>query len=298
MRKYLLILVLFFSLSSMFSQDELNAIVTINSDKVQSTNKQVYKTLETSIFEFINQTKWTDKTFLPQERINCAFNIIVSEQNGNNFVASIQVQATRPVYGSTYETPIVNTNDTNFSFRYNEFDPLIFNPNSFDSNLVSTIVFYIYTILGVDADTFALKGGQQYLKKAQDVALQAQQSGSAGWQDKIGVINRFALIDNLMSSKFQTLRTIYYEYHLKGLDNLATKEKESKNEILKSVLKLERLFNITVGNNMIRFFLDAKLDEIVKVFSGGISTGKEEKLREMLQKISPTMKNKWSQIKS
>jgi len=298
MRKFLLIIILFFSYLYAFSQEELNAIININSDKVQSTNKQVYKTLETSIFEFINQTKWTDKKVLQQERINCAFNIVVTSQDGNSFTASLQVQATRPVYGSTYDTPIVNVIDNSFNFVYNEYDPLIFNPNSFDSNLVSSIVFYIYTILGVDADTFELKGGQDYFKKAQNVALQAQQSGGAGWQDKIGEANRFALIDNLLSTKFQTLRTIYYEYHLKGLDVFYEKEKEAKTVIVDNILKLEKLFNITVGNNMIRFFIETKLDEIVNVFSGGVRTNKEEKLKEVLLRISPTLSDKWKQIKN
>lgn len=296
MRKFLLIFVLFISFSTVFSQEELNAIVSINSEQVQSTNKQVYKTLENSLKEFVIQTKWTNKKFLPQEKINCAFSIIISEQNGNSFKASIQVQATRPVYGSSYQTPIINTNDLNLTFQYNEYDPLIYNPNSFDNNLVSTIVFYIYTILGVDADTFALKGGQDYLEKAQNVVLQAQQGGGLGWQNKIGVSNRYSLNDNLLSSKFDNLRKIYYDYHLKGLDAFSQNEKIGKTLIVNSILKLESLFNITVGNNMTRFFLDAKSDEIVKIFSDGASTGKEERLKEVLERISPTMKDKWNKI--
>ena len=296
MRKFLLIFVLFISFSTVFSQEELNAIVSINSEQVQSTNKQVYKTLENSLKEFVIQTKWTNKKFLPQEKINCAFSIIISEQNGNSFKASIQVQATRPVYGSSYKTPIINTNDLNLTFQYNEYDPLIYNPNSFDNNLVSTIVFYIYTILGVDADTFALKGGQDYLEKAQNVVLQAQQGGGLGWQNKIGVSNRYSLNDNLLSSKFDNLRKIYYDYHLKGLDAFSQNEKIGKTLIVNSILKLESLFNITVGNNMTRFFLDAKSDEIVKIFSDGASTGKEERLKEVLERISPTMKDKWNKI--
>lgn len=297
MRKFLLFFVLFLSFSTLFSQGELNALVSINSDQVQSSNKQVYKTLEKALFEFINQTKWTNKKFLPQERINCAFNIIISAQEGNNFTASLQVQSTRPVYGSSYESPLININDTSLSFRYNEFDPLIFNDNSFDSNLVSTIVFYVYTILGVDADTFALKSGEPYFKQAQNVVLQAQQGGGTGWIDKIGEANRFSLIDNLLSSKFKTLRTVLYEYHLKGFDVLSEKEKTSKTIVANAIFKLERLFNITVGNHMIRFFLDAKSNEIVEMFSGGIATGKEERLKELLQKISPTKANVWSKIK-
>lgn len=298
MRRFLLVFILFFSVINTFSQEELNAVVSINSDQVQSSNKQIYKTLEKSLQEFINQTKWTNKKFLPQERINCAFSITVSEQNGNNFKANMQVQSTRPVYGSSYETPIINTNDVNVSFQYTEFAPLLYNVNSYDNNLVSAVVFYVYTILGIDGDTFQLKGGQDYFKQAQNVVLQAQQSGGLGWEDKVGVANRFTLIDNLLSSKFNTLRNVYYKYHLKGFDNFSTKEKESKKVIINSIFELERLFNISVGNNMIRFFLDAKSQEIVEIFSGGISTGKEEKLKELLQKLSPTKRSIWNKIKS
>ncbi|MFD0992124.1 type IX secretion system protein PorD [Tenacibaculum geojense] len=279
------------------AQEELNAIVTINSDKIQSTNKQVYSTLEKALSEFINQTKWTNRKFLPQEKVNCAFTIIVNEQNGNSFNASLQVQATRPVYKSSYETPILNINDTNFNFTYNEFQPLNFNPNLYTSNLISTIVFYVYVVLGVDADTFALKGGEAFLKQAENVMLQGQQSGEEGWQNSIGKQNRFALIDNLLSSKFATIRSIYYNYHRKGFDVFYTDEDKAKNQILNNVIALDKLHNITIGNYMIRIFLDAKADEIVNVFSGGKTTGSEEKLREVLEKIAPTQSDKWKRIK-
>jgi hypothetical protein len=283
--------------SPIFSQEELNAVVVVNADRVQSTNKQVYTTLEQSITEFINQTRWTNKKVLPQERINCAFTIIINEQNGNNFTGSLQVQSARPVYNASYETTLLNINDTNFSFQYNEFEPLIFNPNSFDSNLVSVIVFYVYTIIGIDADSFALNGGDNYLKFAQNVMLQAQQSGDAAWENKVGEQNRFTLIDNLLSSKFSTLRAIYYNYHRKGLDNFIEKEVESKKAIAQSVIDLEKLFNITVGNYMIRVFLDAKSDEIVNIFSTGKSSGYEAKVKEILERVAPTQNSKWKQIK-
>lgn len=298
MRTFLIFFISFFSVLSIMAQEEFNAIITINADKVQSSNKQIYRTLQEQLTEFINQKKWTSKKFLPQERINSAFTIIINEQNGNAFTASLQVQATRPVYGSSYETPILNVNDTNFNFQYNEFEPLIYNPNSFDSNLVSTIVFYVYTILGIDADTFKLKGGQEYFKKAEKVMLQAQQSGDTGWENKIGKQNRYSLIDGLLSSKFENLRTINYNYHRKGLDLFASDEKTAKQEILNSLLRLENLHNITIGNYMIRVFLDAKSDEIVSIFSDGIRTGEEIKLKEVLQRIAPTQNTKWKKIKS
>ena len=295
MRKFFLIVTIFLSVLSTQSQ-ELNALITINSEKVQSTNKQVYTTLQKALTEFINQTEWTNKSVKPQERINCAFTIIVNAQSGNEFEASLQVQSTRPIYGSTYETPLLNINDTSFNFRYNEFDPLIYNPNSFDSNLVSTIVFYIYTILGVDADTFALNGGETYLKQAQDVMLQAQQSGTSAWQNQVGKANRFALIDGLLSPKFKPLRSIYYDYHRKGLDVFSKDESKGKQQIENSVTQLQRLHNITVGNYMLRVFLDAKSDEIVNVFSDGKTSKNQQKMVEVLQRISPTNGSKWNKI--
>ena len=296
MRKFFLLFVVLLTTSTIKAQQELNALVTINADQIQSTNKQVFETLEKSLSEFINQTKWTNKTFLPQERINCAFTFIVTQQNNNTFTTTLQVQATRPVYGSSYETPIINTNDSQVTFRYNEFDPLFFNPNNYNGNLIATVVFYVYTILGVDADTFALKGGQQYYKQAENVALLAQQNGSSGWENEIGEANRFTLIDNMLSSKFIALRQAYYNYHRKGFDTFATNEKSSKVKIANSIMSLNKIFNVTVGNNMLRFFLDAKADEIVNVFSDGVTSGKEEQLKTTLRRIAPTYGSKWRNI--
>ncbi|APG64127.1 DUF4835 domain-containing protein [Tenacibaculum todarodis] len=295
MRNIVLVLACFLSIATANSQ-ELNALVTVNADQVQSTNKQVYSTLEIALTEFINQTEWTNKTVKPQERINCAFTIIVSNQSGNNFDASIQVQSTRPVFGSTYETPVLNINDGNFSFRYNEFDPLLYNATQFDSNLVSTIVFYVYTILGVDADTFALKGGQNYLKEAERVMLQAQQSGISGWQNQVGSQNRFELIDNFLSPKYATLRSIYYNFHRNGLDKFSSDLTNGKQQVELSVTQLEQLFNKDVGNYMIRVFLDAKSDEIVTIFTDGKESRNQQKMATVLQKIMPTQGNKWRKI--
>ncbi|WCC41368.1 DUF4835 family protein [Tenacibaculum finnmarkense] len=276
---------------------ELNALVTINTDKIQSSNKQVYQTLQKSVTAFINETQWTTKTFKQQERINCAFTIIISEQNSNNFTASLQVQATRPVYNSSYATPILNINDTSFNFKYSEFAPLIFNPNTYDSNLVSTIAFYVYTILGIDADTFALKGGTDYLKTAENIMLQAQSSGESAWQNKIGKQNRFALIDGFLSSKFSPLRSVFYEYHRKGFDNFSADKELAKQTIQKNVISLEKLHNISIGNYMIRVFLDAKADEISNVFSDGKPAKNTQKMLSVLNKIAPTYKDKWKTIK-
>lgn len=295
MRKFFFIVFLLSVTFSSYSQ-ELNATVIINSDKVQSSNKQVYQTLQKALTEFINDKQWTNRNFKQQERINCAFNIIINEQNGSNFSGTLQVQSTRPVYNSTYATPVLNINDTNFNFRYNEFDPLIYNPTIYESNLISTIAFYVYTILGVDADTFALKGGETYLKQAENIMLLAQSNGESGWQNQVGKQNRFALIDNFLSSKFSTLRSIYYNYHRNGFDNFADNKNSAKEAIEKSVLDLDKMHNITIGNYMIRVFLDAKGDEIVNVFSDGVTSRNQSQMITVLNKIAPTYKDKWKNL--
>ena len=138
------------------NSQELNCQITVNFDQISGSNRQVFETLETTISEFVNQKKWTTNTVKQQERINCAMNIIITKRDNNTFEGSIQVQSTRPIYGTSYESPILNIRDNDLNFKYNEFDQFIFNPTTFDSNLISTIAFYVYVILGADEDTFAL----------------------------------------------------------------------------------------------------------------------------------------------
>lgn len=296
MRKLIVLFVLFFSFLGVNSQ-ELNSLVTINFNQVQGSNVQVFKTLEKSLGEFINQTKWTNKEVAIEERINCAFTIIIESRDNNQFTASLQVQSTRPVFNSTYETPILNIRDNDFDFRYNEFDPLIYNENSFDSNLVSTIVFYVNVILGVDGDTFKLNGGQTYLKEAENVMLQAQQSGAAAWQNTVGKQNRFLLIDNLLSQNLTAYRKILYDYHRKGMDVFSSNKNGAKQAVENAVISLDKIYNKTVGNYLVRLFFDAKSDEIVNIYSDETSTRNKTKLLEVVKRLSSTNNAKWKDIK-
>ena len=291
------ILLFFIFLSSItISSQELNCQVTVNFDQVSGSNRQVFTTLETAISEFVNQKKWTDKTVKSQERINCAMNIIITKRDNNTFEGSIQIQSTRPVYGTSYETPILNIRDNDFNFKYNEFDQFIYNPTRFDSNLISTIVFYTYIILGVDADSFALNGGETYLKEAENVTLQAQQSGLAAWSNQVGVQNRFQMIDNLLSPGLNQFRSVLYTYHRKGLDELTGDAKIAKQSLENTIITLDRLFNKVIGNPLLRLFFDAKADEIVNLYSDGPNTRSKQRLLAVLQKISPNNSSKWRKI--
>jgi len=291
------ILLFFIFLSSItISSQELNCQVTVNFDQVSGSNRQVFTTLETAISEFVNQKKWTDKTVKSQERINCAINIIITKRDNNLFEGSIQIQSTRPVYGTSYETPVLNIRDNDFNFKYNEFDQFIYNPTRFDSNLISTIVFYTYIILGVDADSFALNGGETYLKEAENVTLQAQQSGLAAWSNQVGVQNRFQMIDNLLSPGLNQFRSVIYNYHRKGLDELTGDAKNAKQSLENTIITLDRLFNKVIGNPLLRLFFDAKADEIVNLYSDGPNTRSKQRLLAVLQKISPNNSAKWRKI--
>jgi hypothetical protein len=294
MRSILIIFIFLFSIT--ISSQELNCQVSINFDQIRGSNRQVFTTLETAISEFVNQKKWTDKTVKSQERINCAINIIITKRDNNTFEGSIQIQSTRPVYGTSYEAPILNIRDNDFNFKYNEFDQFIYNPTRFDSNLISMITFYVYVILGVDADTFALNGGDTYLKEAENVTLQAQQSGLSAWSNKVGVQNRFQIIDNLLSPGLKQFRTTMYKYHRNGFDEMAENNTKGKTAIENSLISLDRLYNKVIGNPLLRLFFDAKADEIVNLYSDGPNTRSKQRLLVVLQKISPNNTAKWRKI--
>lgn len=293
------LLLLFLCLSSLsMSSQELNCLVTINDDQVIGSNRQIFRTLEKSINEFINQKKWTTRNVRPQERINCAMNIIITRRdpNNNSFEGTLQIQSTRPVYGTSYETPVLNIKDNDFNFRYNEFDQLIYNPTVFDSNLISMIAFYVYVIIGADSDTFKLNGGEAYYKQAENAMLQAQQSGLAAWSNQVGVQNRFQLIDNLLSPNMKQFRSIQYNYHRNGLDLLSKNKVRGKQTMENNIIAMDRLFNRVIGNPLIRLFFDAKSDEIVNLYSDGPNTRSKQRMLVVVKKISPVNNSKWQKI--
>lgn len=295
MRKITSLLFIFFTVIT-FTAQELNCLVTVNSDQIAGSNKQVFTTLQRALSEYINQTKWTDRTVKPEERIDCAMTIIITSRDNNNFTATLQVQSSRPVFNSSYPSPVLNIKDNEFNFKYNEFDPLIYNKNAFDSNLISTIVFYANIIIGVDADTFGKFAGDRELKEAQNVMLQAQQSGLSSWQNVVGKQNRYLLIDNLISPKLKAYRNILYNYHRNGLDNLVGAKASAQQSIEDSVIALESIYNKTVGNYLIRLFFDAKADEIVNLYSEDTKTRNKQRLIQTVRKISTNNNSKWRKL--
>ena len=281
---------------STLSAQELNATVEINYDQIPGSNRQVFKTLENAINEYLNQTKWTNYAYKPQERVNCNFTITIAEYLNDNFKGNIQIQASRPVFNSTYETPLFNYRDDNVSFNYKEFEPLVYNENKFESNLVSLLNFYAYVILGMDEDSFGLNAGTAHFQRAMNVAVLAQQGGYSGWNQNDGRRTRFILIDNILSPTYSQFRLSNYEYHRLGMDKMSENARESKEIIANAINGLRSIYDNRPNAFLVRVFMDSKSDEIVQIFSDGPNYN-TSKLKDDLLKISPINSEKWNNIK-
>lgn len=275
---------------------QLNCTVNVNSDKVTITNKQIFSTLEKSLSDFINKTDWTGVTYKQEEKINCSMFITVSAYESNQFTATIQVQSSRPIYGSTYSSPVLNFNDKDFSFKYNEFENLNFNPTNFESNLVSVVAFYSYLIIGLDADTFSKQGGNKYLETAQDIANVAISGGYKGWGQADGTQNRYFLINDILSNTFNPFREAMYEYHFEGLDLMHNDLKSAKLKIKEAIITLAKINETRPNAFITRVFFDSKSDEIVSIFSAGPSIEIIDLIGN-LNSISPINSSKWANIK-
>jgi hypothetical protein len=290
------LVVFVFLIAVSFTQaQELNCSVKVNSERITSANQQIFKTLETSLNEFVNKNKWSTSDFKNNERIDCSMFINVSEFNNNVFTATIQVQASRPVYNSTYSTPILNINDKDFTFRYVEFENLFFNPNSFDSNLVSVVAFYAYMILAMDADSFEYQGGNDYLEIAQNI-VSVSQSGGKGWSQSDGLQNRFFLVNDMLSSTFDPIRLGFYDYHKLGLDVMADDLSAGKEGVKNAVLTLSKINSVRPNAYLTRVFFDTKADEILSIFTGGPKVDSTD-LVDNLNRVSPLNASSWSKIR-
>jgi len=275
---------------------ELNCTVTVDAEQSGQPNQQVFRTLEQQVTEFINNSKWTDKAYNNQERIDCNMTIIITEYTGDSFGATLQIQSSRPAYGSTYDSPVYNYNDKQFNFRYIEFQPLNFNINSFDSNLISVIAYHVYTIIGLDADTFELNGGQEYFEVAKQIINTAASGNFSGWRATDGVQSRYRYNDALLSNVYKEFHDAMYDYHRLGIDKMHENPKEAKVEIVKAIEKLKSINDRRPNSFLLRTFFDAKSDEIQAIFSGGPQV-EIVSLVENLNRMAPTKRTNWAEIK-
>ena len=297
MKQFILILAFFFFIPFMVQGQELNATLMINSDRVQGTNKQIFSTLQSALLEFINNKKWTTATFAQNERIDCNFTIIVNSLEGNNFSCEIQVQARRPVYNSSYTTTIFNYRDTEFDFEYTEFEPLEYTENTLNSNLTATIIFYIYIILGFDFDSFSQNGGQQFFQQAQQIVTLAQsQPAWNGWT-AFSRRNRHALATALTENQSNVFHALWYNYHRKGLDEMAANPDRGRTNLISALPSLKELKSARPNSVLIQFFSECKLDETVAVYSKATTQEKQEAYK-LFSDLFPTATTSYESLKN
>lgn len=276
---------------------ELNCNLVVYAQMTGNENVQVFKTLEKQLNEFVNNTRWTNKPFALEERIDCSMVININDYDSATFQASIQVQSVRPVHNSSYVSSVYNFNDKDFNFNYLEYQNLNFNPTQFQSNLISVLTFHIYMILGVDADTFELNGGDEYYAQARDIANYSQQGNAPGWAPpKGGDQTRRVLIDNVLSKTYSAYRTVLYQYHREGLDVMASDVKKGKTAIASALMGFNDLHKRRPNSFLVRTFFDAKADEISDIFSAGPNV-KITELVSVLTKVAPMHTKKWGKIK-
>lgn len=262
---------LFIGFSS--SAQELNAQVQVLSPAIQRTNKQVFKTLETGIRQFLNTRKWTGEKYEQEEKINCSFIINMTSWDGNDrFEGTLQIQYSRPIFKSSYNSPLFVYMDQSFQFQYLEFDRLDFSENTSLSNLTSILAYYVYVVIGMDHDSYALKGGDEFYSKARNIVANNQSGAFPGWSSLQGNNkNRFWLIDNLQSPLFEGIRTCYYQYHRQGLDLMfnPSQHKLAKQNMKAAIMGLKSVNKKRPNSFLMQLFFDAKSQEIINIFNAG-----------------------------
>ena len=279
---------------------EINCTVTVNSDQIEGSNKQVYSTLKSAIEEYMNQNRWTNMTYAEQEKIECSMLIVVKSVADNMYACEMTLQSRRPVYGTTYTTPLLNFKDNAFNFTYQEFDRIEYQQNQFTTNLTAMLAYYCYLIIGHDQDSFQRLGGTPFFQACEEIVNACQSasmdnSEQKGWLAFDSNRNRYALIKNLLDEAFKKYRNFYYEYHRLGLDEMSSNVKNGRARIAQGIPVLKEAYRARPATYVINTFLDAKSEELVDIFSKG--TDKEKKdIYELLMDIDPTRQSTYERI--
>ena len=276
---------------------ELEAKVVVNHSKIQGTNTSVFTTLQEAVTEFLNTRKWSNSQYTARERIACSFNLIVNEYSDDGrFGCSLMVQANRPVYNASYNTTVLNFNDNAVDFNYIEHDKLEFSDDMIDNNLTAVLAYYAYLILGLDMDTFAPKGGTDILHKAENVVNNAQMLNEDGWKAFGDSKNRHAIINDYMNGGMEPYRQLLYDYHRKGLDEMAQNAERGRSNITTSLAQLEKCKQDKPMSVLPQLFTEIKKDELLNIYSKGTSKEKEEVCR-ILSLVNPSLTSDWEKMK-
>jgi hypothetical protein len=306
LKKILLPLGLYFLPLWMLGQDlQARVTINVNKDKVSSqVDRKIFQTLQTALTNFINNRKWTNDVFQPAERIQCSFLFNINEVSGTSlFKASLTVQAARPAFNSSYQCPLINYMDENLVFRYQEFQPIEFNENRVQgtdplaANLTAVVAYWVYIILGFDYDSYSLRGGDLYFKKAQYIVNNAPESRDiTGWKNFESLRNRYWLTENLNSNRFALFHDALYSYYRNGMDIFYENEEAGRNGIFNCLNFLGTLNAENPNSMVIQFFFQGKSTELVKIFSKASRELKDKALH-LLLKLDITNARLYNELK-
>lgn len=286
---------------------EINCKVKVQGPSIQGVDKEVFRSMERSLNDFINTRKWTNDNYNTSEKIECNIMLNLTKVlnvNDGSFEATLNIQATRPVYNTGYNSPTLNYVDREVRFRYNQYAPLQFDDNRVSgsdplaSNLTAVVAYYIYLVIGLDYDSFAPNGGTDYFKKAQNIVNNAPEQGKDinGWKAVEGTKNRYWIVDQILSPRYNEFRRYWYSMHREGLDNLYTKPDEARKAILNGIGKLVQLNKENPNSILIQMFFTTKSNEIMSVLS---QTPKTERTTyiSMLQQVDVPNAQKYANLK-
>ncbi len=290
-------LLLFLSLSSLaLPAQEFNCSVQVSSLQVEGTEKKIYETLQQAIYEFVNNRKWTNMAYKPEERIECTILITISERVSTDmFKAKLNLVLQRPVYKTSYNTNILNYVDKDFDFNYIEFQNLDFTPDAYTSNLTSTLAYYINIFLGLDADTYSKFGGTSFYDKAQAIVNTAQNAPEKGWKAYESQKNRYWLVENLQNPAYSGIREGLYDYHRLGLDVMSENMELGRSSVSDCIELFRKVNRERPGLFLLQLMLDAKRDEIINLYTQAAPTDKA-KVIGVLKEIDPANGAKYQKI--
>lgn len=278
------------------SAQELKCNVEVNSQKIEGSSKSVFESLQTAITDYMNETRFSNLVFSPTERIDCRLYLTVSEYANDRIKGDLQIQVSRPVYNSSYTTTLFNFKDNKVEFDYREGDPLIYNESTVDNNLTAILNFYALMFLGIDSDSFAPNGGQAFFDRAATVLQQAQTLGEVGWRPFEDTKNRAAVLAVYTDNNTSGIRRLTYDYHRRGLDEMATSPDKGRGVITTSLAELEKVFKAAPMSVSLSQFRDAKLDELVNIYSKAPESERKTAY-DILQQIYPTEIDRLEKIK-
>lgn len=274
---------------------DIDAKIIVDASKIGQSNRQVFEQLSKSLNDFVNTTVWSNRNLTDAEKIKINFYLNISDYSDNFFKGSLQVQYSRPVYDAIYQSPVVLIRDEDFSFQYESFMPLVLNKNGIDTNLVSVFSYYIYLIIGIDADTFQSRGGSVFFREANEIANLSRSQNFSGWNNTGSGYNRIQLSQDLLSNSYATFRAVLYNYHAKGLDYMTQDPEASKQIIANAVTNLHTIYKRNAKTPLLKLFFDAKAQELSNLLSQGPKIDTKV-IKSNLMQMAPLFANQWNKI--